>query len=153
MASVRFPVGRVRIDRFVSSAEAGATRDARASMDRVAKNLKRVIAAIENASPAGLAYALEPIYETSQELVPVDTGKLKRSGYIDARKTGRGIVAEVGYGKGGNPHYTAFVHERLDIYHKPPTQAKFLEEAVNQHQHEVLDRYAQFMKRGLGFGS
>jgi hypothetical protein len=71
--------------------------------------------------------ALEPTFDKSQELVPVLTGALKRSGFLGVGESRGKKVAEIGYGRGGVPFYAARVHEDLDVYHKPPTQAKFLE--------------------------
>lgn len=59
----------------------------------------------------------------AQEFVPVDTGFLKRSGYV--AKTGKGFSTLVSVGF--TAPYAIWVHERLDLHHAPPTMAKFLE--------------------------
>ena len=42
-----------------------------------------------------------------------------------------------------------FVHERLDLSHKAPTQAKYLEEASNRHIDEVLPRLVSFLRKAV----
>lgn len=150
MARLQFPIGRQRLTPNVRGSEAASTRDVRRQMQQILDNAKDVIQAIEGNSPAALIYAVQPIYDESQELVPVDTGKLKDSGFVEVRSTTRGATAVVGYAKGGDPDYAVWVHEHLEVHHEPPTQAKFLEEAVNRHIEEVPERYAYFVKNSLG---
>lgn len=119
-------------------------------MAQVIKNAQKVIDAIEVTSLPALRYALRPIYDDSQILVPVKTGDLKRSGFVEVRRRGKVIEGVVGYARSEKPHYAIFVHERLDLFHQPPTQAKFLEEAVNRNIKSVPGRYADYVKRDLG---
>jgi len=97
---------------------------------------------IEGAS-AGLYQAGTVLMATSQALVPVDTGTLKRSGEVEQPVyTGDHVEITVGYGYGGaytakategNPDgrgYGYWVHELERNKHKPPTQAKFLSVAA-----------------------
>lgn len=150
MAVLRFPVGSQRITSSMRPSQAAYTRDARAAMEAVVKNFKGIVDAAEMTSASAISYALEAIYYTSQELVPVDTMRLKKSGYIDVRRKRGHITGEVGYGKGGDPHYAVFVHEMLHFYHKPPTQAKFLEAAVMRHKGELMDRYYEYLESEMG---
>ena len=77
-----------------------------------------------------LIEALDIPFRESQRLVPVDKGDLKRSGKIDdSLGGGEVVIAEITYGNDQVP-YAFWVHERLDLTHKPPTQAKFLEQPV-----------------------
>lgn len=94
----------------------------------------------------GLRTAAETLLKESQKLVPVDTGALKASGRVEVSGTAMGARAQVVYGGGvvidisqePDPAGTTFrtvdyayvVHERLDVYHRPPTQARFLADAV-----------------------
>ncbi len=152
MAALKFPVGRQRIDSFVSPSEAGYTRAIRTQMKQVIANAKKVVDTIEFVSEEALIFALQPIYEKSQELVPVDTGKLKRSGFVSAKRFRGKIQGIVGYAKAGNPSYAALVHERMEFRHASPTQAKFLEEAVNQHTADIVPRYVKYVKDNVGLG-
>lgn len=152
MARISFPIGYQRIPASTRPSQASYTRAIRSQMEQIIKNAQAVIAAIEGDSIDALKYALEPIYDESQILVPVDTGRLKASGFIEARKTGRGVTGAVGYGKGGDPYYAVYVHEHLELRHEAPTQAKFLEEAVNRHIDEIPERYAEYIRNSTGLG-
>lgn len=89
---------------------------------------------VEHAVPQAAVRALyqlgEEILTQSQEIVPVDTGSLKRSGHTTLPAIeGDQIVVTIGYG-GPSAPYALPVHERIDVFHRPPTQAKFLESPV-----------------------
>ena len=104
----------------------------------------------DEAGPDILMEALRPTYEESQELVPVKTGVLKASGFLRAGKF-RGIpTAEIGYADGGRPFYAAKVHEDLDVYHKPPTQAKFLEMPLRKNMNDIKNRVIFLIKEAAG---
>jgi hypothetical protein len=78
----------------------------------------------------GLQDAAQILYDKSQELVPVDSGRLKASGQITSNnKKGLGAELTVDYG-GPEAPYAFIVHELLDLHHVPPTQAKYLERAA-----------------------
>ena len=150
MASVNLGVGRKRASAAMQPHEAGYIQNITAQMDRLRKAMKKAIDRIEGVTPTALKYGLQPIFDTSQALVPVDTGRLKRSGFLVTRKGVRGVSASIGYAKGGRPDYAVLVHERLDIPHKEGTQAKFLEEAVKRHLNEIAPRIRTFLKRNAG---
>ena len=109
-------------------------------MKAISLTIETLVRDLKNATEGTIRSVLQPIFDTSQELVPVDTGRLKRSGYLEVRTVGKDIKGEVGYGKSGRPEYTALVHENLAFFHNPPTQAKFLEEAVNRHVDKIAAR-------------
>jgi len=94
-------------------------------------------------------YGLEPIYDESQRLVPVDRGKLKASGFLEINRRKNGVTVYMGYGRHGRPHYAAIVHERLDFQHLPPTQAKYLEDAVKTKLSTMERRIKLFMSKCL----
>ena len=150
MATLRFPVGRQRLARNIRPSEQRYTRNVRAQMQAIVKNARQVINAIEMTSIPAIEYGLRPIYDESQILVPVKTGQLKGSGFIEVKRGARGVQGVVGYGKAGNPDYAVFVHERMDLHHESPTQAKFLEEAVKRHIGNVAPRYADFVRKNVG---
>lgn len=106
---------------------------------RFDSNVKRAI------TIAVKAHAQE-VYELSQELVPVDKGPLKASGRIELSRDENGLmVAKVVYG-GETAPYALWVHENLEAYHAPPTQAKYLERAVaaaRPNRKEILKRAFQ----------
>lgn len=70
------------------------------------------------------------VYRKSQKLVPRDTEALAHSGRVETNdKKGKGAQFEVVYGD-EEAFYALYVHEDLTKKHAPPTQAKFLEDAV-----------------------
>lgn len=102
--------------------------------------------ALEEIYP-GLADGLETLankmLDESQELVPVDTGSLKSSASVEAPEFGSNEISIIlGYAIGEmgdivNPDtgrtvntYAVDVHEQIDVYHAPPTRAKYLEDPV-----------------------
>lgn len=148
-------VGRVRVTVAASPSEAGYIRGIRTQMNVIMKNMQKLIDGVENATPQAIKFGLIPMFEESQRLVPIDTGNLKASGYVEVRTEPRGgrIRAEIGYGRHGRPHYAGFVHEMLQIPHAPPTQAKYLEAAINKHIGEFPFRIARFMQKATGIGT
>jgi len=116
----------------------------------IKRRLRKIIKDIKDATPDAVVYGLQPIFDESQRLVPVDTGDLKASGYLEVVKSGGTVRAEVGYTRGGKPKYAGAVHERLDQGHQAPTQAKFLEHAVDKHINNVGPRIAEFLGRSAG---
>ncbi len=147
---LRINVGRQRVTKVTSPSEGNYTRLIRVQMRAIRDNLLKVVEGIEGVTPAALIFGLQPIFDESQILVPVATGRLKRSGFLQAERSSTGSVAAVGYGKGGNPFYAGRVHERLDFRHKPPTQAKYLEEAVNRRISVLPERVVAFIKSTTG---
>lgn len=127
---VQVSIGRVRKTKVVSPSEGSYIQSIREQMKAIQDNLETVVEHLEKVTPEAIRFGLEPVMEESQRLVPVDTGRLKRSGFIETRRTSGGAVAAIGYGRFGVPHYAGFVHERVDIPHASPTQAKFLEQAI-----------------------
>lgn len=82
------------------------------------------------------------IFAESQRLVPVRTGALRASGQVFPPKAvGSNIEVEFGYGGAAAP-YATYVHERLDLSHDSPTQAKFLETPVLQAADTIASRIA-----------
>lgn len=148
--ALRFQIGRQRYTSRAFPHEAGYGRAVDAQMKQIIQNMQKVIDGIKGASPDALLYAVRPIYDESQRLVPVKTGRLKRSGFLEARVTTKGATAVVGYAKGGNPHYAAMQHERMDFRHAEPTQAKYLQEPAMKHIPNIPNRYAEFIRARLG---
>ena len=118
---------------------------------------RELITALRHAqeqSPKAVAQAIweeaNLIFAKSQVLVPVDTGVLRGSGGVSAPQgTGAGIYVDIFYGGPAAP-YALFVHEILYYTHKPPTQAKYLEqpfmEALPQVQQNISRRILDIVK-------
>lgn len=115
-------------------------------------SLRRSGLNILSASKQGLYEEGEEIFAESQQEVPVDTGALKRSGYIEKQ----GNSVDIGYGRSEElgasnqtPNtYMVAVHERLDVYH-PNGKAKFLEDPVNRHTRKGADSIADKIRKLL----
>lgn len=105
------------------------------------------------------------ILADAQKMVPVDTGRLRASGYVDAPKVqGDKAVVVVGFGT----DYALAVHEApgtlkgeprangRGLYWDPQGQAepKFLEKAINRHKGsfdaEALSLLEKFLETGVG---
>jgi hypothetical protein len=81
---------------------------------------------------------------------PVLTGALRASGYLE--KVGfRGKPrVEIGFGRGGDPDYAAFVHEAVDIPRRAPTRSKYLEAAVMEDLDQIYRRLGEGYKTFTG---
>ncbi len=151
MTAVRFNAN-VGLKRLVgpNSSQRGFTQSIRQSMQEIIKEYKRWILHMEIQTPEVLLDALRPTFEKSQILVPVKSGDLKGSGYLE-KSTFRGNPqVEIGYGRGGVPHYAVFVHERTDLHHDGPTQAKFLQQPLEEDFQDIQTRIVQGLKRAAG---
>ena len=70
----------------------------------------------------------------SNILCPIEWGDLRASGNSGTPQTQNGVVSQtISYGA----DYAIFVHERLDLRHAPPTQAKFLETSVRANERKL----------------
>lgn len=130
---IKLRAGRFAVRKTLDVASAAYTRQMREQMRSIEGQIRSIIKDIESATPEALEAALRPTFELSQKYVPVDTGKLKRSGFLESVSGDRKIPRVViGYGKRGRPPYAVFVHERTDLRHKSPTRSKFLQAAVEE---------------------
>jgi hypothetical protein len=118
--------------------------------------LKAMLEAAREKSPLAVAQAIweeaNLIFAKSQILVPVDTGVLRGSGGVSAPQKGTtGYFVDIFYG-GPAADYAMYVHEIIGNYHKPPTQAKYLEqpfmEALPQIQNNISTRIMQIVRNG-----
>ena len=148
-------VGRQRVTVAAGPGEGRYIQIIQSQLAVIQKNMLKLIAGIENATPEAIRFGLQPIFDTSQELVPVDKGPLKASGYVEVRTEARSgrVRAEIGYGLHGKPFYAGIVHERLDLRHAKGKQAKFLEAAINQHLGKFVRRVAFFLQKRTGLGT
>ncbi len=107
-----------------------------------------VLNQLEWASEDIMLEALEPTFELSKTLCPVDTGKLIESGYLEKTSFRGKPRVELGYARGGSPWYAVLVHER-PVYHAEPTTWKWLQKALDQDFDNIWGRivfgYQSFM--------
>ena len=134
-------VGRksLRGNQYDSSVR-GPQMDVRAAMRSVISGYQKLVDALQDVTPEIIYDALEPTFEKSQEYCPVDTGRLKDSGYIRITQFRGTPTVEIGYGIGGEPPYTVNVHENLNWRHKYPTRAKWLEVALTEDDEAIQQR-------------
>lgn len=138
----------------VSSGGPKGSRKPSDQMRDIVNNFQTIIGELSGQAPDSVLQtvmrdSLIPVYQQSQVYVPYKTGDLKASGYIEVEKKGSTVFAEVGYGKGGIPHYTIIVHEDLGAYHRDPTSAKFLQRAIDEKGDQVRTRLLNGLRRAL----
>lgn len=139
-------VGLSRVSAKTDSTHANFTQSVKSSMAAIISEYKRWAQHMDEQAADVLYDALKPTFELSQELVPVATGVLKESGYLEKRHSQGQASVEIGYARGGNPDYAVIVHEDPDMPHKPPTQNKFLQQPLEQDFENVRARVIQGMK-------
>ena len=128
----RFAAGRSRVTKSVNLSERGAIRDLRKTFEVLEGVLQAYVDHLNVNAGEIMIEALRPTFEKSHRYTPVDKGTLKESGFLRADTGARGTTVAMGYGEGGNPFYTAIVHERTDLNHESPTRAKFLQSALEE---------------------
>lgn len=123
--------------------------DVQQQCGEVISRLKKVINTIDEVTSQVVLEALTPTYELSQVYVPVDTGELKASGFLQKYGTrgqkGVSTVA-IGYARNGTPDYAVLVHEMLDMHHRAPTSAKFLLRALLEDEDNIGQRIIDGMR-------
>lgn len=142
-------VGKVRMS-ATKPGENTYTRSMKASFKNILKNFQKVIDWTDQNSADILIDALAPTFEKAKDYTPVDTGRLKASGYLEKDTTTKIPRVVIGFGYRGNPDYASFVHERVDIPHKAPTRAKFLSSALEEDQVEIQKRIVLGYAKGMG---
>lgn len=111
---------------------------ARQQMASVIARYNTFIAQLEAAGPEAVEDALRPIFDKSQEYVPVDTGTLAESGVLDVQKQGNGkVLGTIEYGNQA-AWYAALVHEMVWLNHTPPTRAKYLQAALEEEMDNIM---------------
>ena len=117
----------------------------------------RAFGAVKNNSGKSIAEGLQgaamSLWRRSQVLVPVEKGDLKATGKVESGGRGFGAWAQVVYGgtspTGREVTYALVVHEDLSKYHEPPTQARYLADAVLQTRGSMTARIGRSLRVGL----
>lgn len=100
--------------------------------------LKAFPLAMEQGFKTALRGWAEEVLQRSQQLVPINTGRLRSTGQVNGPEFKNGAwEVHIWYGDRRTAWYAAIVHERLDVRH-PRGQAKFLEQPLLEHL-KVLD--------------
>ena len=113
------------------------------------RKTKHALRLIEEASGKGVKDVADTILEVSQTMVPVDTGKLRASGFTNVEKLPSGPVAVAGYAEDGDPHYAIIVHENQDLRHKAPTQHSLLLEGMQRTEPDMEEIVAKRIRKVL----
>ena len=116
----------------------------------------RLIAALQKAGVAArkeLGAALyvegEAIMAKSKPITPIEFGPLRASGHVTLPEdAGQRVVVSLGFG-GPSAPYAVYVHERLELRHKPPTQAKYLEQPFREAQTGMEGRLATRIEKRI----
>lgn len=92
---------------------------------------------------------LSVVMAESKKLCPYDTGALRGSGHVPEPVVSDGnIRAVIGYSQ----KYAWWVHELIENYHKPPTQAKYLEvplvQALPTITEKIIERVEHMIAKG-----
>lgn len=101
-----------------------------------------------NTAMAGALYKeANKIMTRSKELVPVDTGALKNSGYVELPKVeGNTVTVEMGYGGPAAP-YALRQHEDLALNHPNGGQALYLAQPFNEAKSGMAGRIAAEVRK------
>ena len=143
-------VGSSRLLSTDTSSQAQFTKGIRDQMAVILKNFTSFTQHLTDEGGEILVEALTPTFERSKELVPKDTSALLNSGYLEKRTLRNRVVVEIGYSRGGNPHYGPFVHENLEVFHEEPTQAKFLEAPLLENADQIRADIIKGFKEASG---
>ena len=96
---------------------------------------------IPNKTMKGIKKVMGIIYNESQLLVPVDTGRLKRSAEVREIKDGYELIYHAENPSNGY-NYAPIQHENMYFKHKVG-QAKYLEDAVKNNMDEIKQIIAE----------
>jgi len=119
----------------------------KASLKKLEKQIQVKIDSVEGVSEEALLSLGNDILNRSLEIVPVETGALKKSAFIEANRTISGPSVTLGYNKDGSAPHAVFAHE-IGPYKKPTTpgtQYKFLEQPL----HEAMPNIVETLKREI----
>lgn len=130
-----------------SAAELG--RALKPALDEMARDFRDYTRRVQNFIPQDLLEALRPTMELSLTYVPRDTGALAASAYLELAQFRNGVRVEMGYGRNGDPDYAIYVHE-VPYKHESPTTYKFLQRAIDEDWHNIVQRITNGVRLRLG---
>jgi hypothetical protein len=129
---------------------AGAVSSPNAQFAKIMGKYRQIVNELEEAVPPVIVEALQPTFKKALKYTPKLTGALRASGYLEVANVAAGPRAEMGFGYGGVPNYTLFVHERVQHYHAAPTRAKFLQVALSEDLPSFRPRLIKGFQRVFG---
>ncbi len=120
----------VRIPQYAS--EPGYVSAVNQAVNALTKELLSIVDQFEDVTPDIMVGVLTPAFELSKVYCPKLTGDLVESAFLEVVGGKKSPRVAMGYAKGGSPRYAVLQHEDLEFRHAEPTQAKFLERAINE---------------------
>ena len=107
-------------------------------MDTVLRNLNRKIKKIENDSMKGLILVAKDIrrgMDKHDPKIPIDTGNLRASWFVDSKHTMWGPSVTMGF----TAEYAFKVHEMVGVkFQRPGSGAKFFEASIKREAPHAL---------------
>ena len=95
-------------------------KNLKASLKKLEQQIQVKIDSVKDVSEEGLLAVGNDMLNRSLEIVPIETGALKKSAFIETDKTPGRISVSFGYNKDGSAPYAVFAHE-IGPYKKPTT--------------------------------
>jgi len=115
------------------------------------RNVRATRATLLPALGRALHDEAEPVFARSQELVPVDTSALQKSGELHKPEiAGNSVSVELSYGNGATSSYAERQHEDLSIRHQSGKTAKFLERPFVEAASGMGERVGKRVAREIG---
>jgi hypothetical protein len=109
--------------------------------EKVKENIGKLKRRYPEAMAAALYQEGNVILGASLKKTPVDTGRLRATGYVSPPVGEDNPIVEIGYGT----DYGIYVHERTELRHTVG-ESKFLEKAVNEASGGYLKRLGERVK-------
>lgn len=119
-------------------------------LDAVGQRLRTVVTQMAQAAPTAAVREGQQIMETSQALVPVDTGLLRSTGHVALLSAYQAVVVELSYGLGGTAEYAARVEFDTEMNHPRGGQSHFLSEPFFAATDGMLARMAASIRTQMG---
>jgi hypothetical protein len=142
-------VGRQNIRGSEDSSAAELGRILQADLADMVQGISEFVEHMHGVTAEILVEALEPTLGKALEYCPVATGRLQRSGYLEVESYRGQATAYMGFGRGGNPPYTIYVHE-IPAYHEPPTRHKFFQAALDEDYYSILNNLPRLVAEAAG---
>lgn len=90
-------------------------------------------------------YEMEKVLTEAKKQVPVDTGNLKNSGFLEVQAKSNGVDVSIGF----RSDYAVYVHEDLHAKHPGGGNAKFLENPMKRAMRNWDERVAKGVLKAL----
>lgn len=120
-------------------------------LDQVQDRLRTVLAQIGQAAPRALFEEGSRIMNLSHDLVPIDTGLLRSTGYVaQPVLDGQGATVELSYGARGMAPYAPIIEFDTAMNHPRGGQALYLSEPFFAAPAHMLERLATAIRTAMG---